>query len=42
MARNYTYRPIVLKAQVKLGEFIEVEIKEARVGYLVGESLKLG
>ena len=42
VARNYTYRPIVLKAQVKLGEFIEVEIKEARVGYLVGESLKLG
>ena len=37
VARNYTYRPIVLKAQVKLGEFIEVEIKEARVGYLVGE-----
>ena len=39
VARNYAYRPIVLKAPARLGDFLELQVAEARVGYLVGEAL---
>jgi MiaB/RimO family radical SAM methylthiotransferase len=39
VARNYAYRPIVVKGPARLGDFLRLEITEARVGYLLGEIL---
>ena len=38
VARNFAYKPIVLKADKKLfGKFVKVKIKNARKTYLIGE-----
>lgn len=39
IGRNYAYRPIALKGNAKLGEFIEVTVRGARIGYLLGEAV---
>ncbi|MEM4727155.1 MAG: tRNA (N(6)-L-threonylcarbamoyladenosine(37)-C(2))-methylthiotransferase [Candidatus Bathyarchaeia archaeon] len=39
IGRNYAYKPIALKGNVKLGDFIEVTVKDARIGYLIGEAV---
>ena len=38
VARNNAYRPIVFRAAAGLGDFIEVRVTEARVGYLLGRA----
>lgn len=37
IGRNYAYRPITFKGNARLGDFIEIAVKDARIGYLVGE-----
>ena len=39
VGRNLAYKPIVVKAPVRLGEFITVKITEAKSSYLLGERL---
>jgi MiaB-like tRNA modifying enzyme len=40
VGRNFAYKPIVLKAEEKiLGNFVEVEVKDARENFLVGEKI---
>lgn len=39
VARNHAYRPIVFKGPANLGDFIELEIIEERVGYLLGKNV---
>jgi len=41
IGRNYAYKPIVFSAAARLGDSVEVEITEARVGYLLGRPLDL-
>lgn len=39
VGRNYTYKPVVLKANAHLGDFVRARIFEARRQYLLGEPL---
>ena len=39
IARNYAYKPIVLKGQYRLGQFVKVKIKEAATTHLVGVAI---
>lgn len=39
VGRNYAYRPIAFKGNAKLGDLIEVTVKDARIGYLLGEAV---
>lgn len=38
IGRNYAYRPITFKGNARLGDFVEVTVRGARVGYLLGEA----
>lgn len=40
IGRNYAYKPIVLKTEEGLGNFVDVIITEARSGYLIGNLTK--
>ncbi len=40
VGRNYAYRPIAFKGNAKLGDFMEVTVKDARTGYLLGEAVE--
>jgi len=40
IGRNYAYKPIVLKANSKLGNFLDVNITKAKPGYLMGSVTK--
>ena len=39
VGRNYAYKPVVVKEPVDLGDFVSVEVTEARGGYLLGRTL---
>ncbi|MEM5766455.1 MAG: tRNA (N(6)-L-threonylcarbamoyladenosine(37)-C(2))-methylthiotransferase [Candidatus Aenigmatarchaeota archaeon] len=40
VARNFAYKPIVLKTKEKIfGKFVEVEVKEARENFLLGKKI---
>jgi MiaB-like tRNA modifying enzyme len=40
VGRNFAYKPIVLKAEEKIfGSFVEVEVKDVRENFLVGEKI---
>ncbi|MCW4036021.1 MAG: tRNA (N(6)-L-threonylcarbamoyladenosine(37)-C(2))-methylthiotransferase [Candidatus Bathyarchaeota archaeon] len=38
VGRNYAYKPVVVKEPVDLGDFVSVEVTEARGGYLLGRT----
>lgn len=38
VGRNYAYKPVVVKESVRLGDFVDVEVTEARGGYLLGRT----
>ena len=38
VGRNYAYKPVVLRAAAELGEFVKVEVTEARFGYLLART----
>lgn len=38
IGRNQTYRPVVLKTKARPGDFINVRVTEARVGYLLART----
>ncbi|MFB0543783.1 MAG: tRNA (N(6)-L-threonylcarbamoyladenosine(37)-C(2))-methylthiotransferase, partial [Candidatus Bathyarchaeia archaeon] len=40
VGRNYAYKPIVIKANAQLGDFVQVRILDAHAQYLLGEPLK--
>jgi tRNA A37 methylthiotransferase MiaB len=37
MGRTNTYKPVVLEGSLKIGEFVDVEITEAKDIYLKGK-----
>lgn len=39
VGRNYAYKPVAVEAEAALGEFVEVQVTDAGVGYLVGEPI---
>ena len=38
VGRNYAYKPVVLRAAARPGDFVKVEVTESRVGYLLAQS----
>jgi tRNA A37 methylthiotransferase MiaB len=38
VARNIAYKPVVINDPVRVGDFVDVRITEARRGYLIGET----
>jgi tRNA A37 methylthiotransferase MiaB len=38
MARNFAYKPIVIKDPVRVGDSVKIRITEALRGYLIGET----
>ena len=38
IGRNYTYRPVVVETEARPGDFVNVRITEARVGYLLART----
>jgi tRNA A37 methylthiotransferase MiaB len=38
IGRNFAYKPVVLSDDLPRGQFVEVEITEARGGYLLGRT----
>jgi tRNA A37 methylthiotransferase MiaB len=39
IARNFAYKPIVLKEKVTIGDFVNIRVTEASRGYLIGETV---
>jgi MiaB-like tRNA modifying enzyme len=39
LARNFAYKPIVLKEKVTIGDYVNIRIIEARRGYLIGKTI---
>jgi MiaB-like tRNA modifying enzyme len=39
MGRNQSYRPVAFPSEADLGSFVEVEVLEAKVGYLLGREI---
>jgi tRNA A37 methylthiotransferase MiaB len=40
VGRNFAYKPIVLRSEEKIfGNFVEVEVKDARENFLIGEKI---
>jgi tRNA A37 methylthiotransferase MiaB len=38
VARNVAYKPVVLNETVRVGDFVNVRVTEAKRGYLIGET----
>lgn len=39
VGRNYAYKPVVLQSPAGLGDFVDVEVTEARAGYLLARTV---